>query len=73
LSGFFDLIYLNIVQYAEFKATIDIQNLKISTGELPRRAQELVFDWAELHQNELLVDWRLCEEKQQSIPIAPVK
>ena len=32
---FFDLIYLNIVQYAEFKATIDIQNLKISTGELP--------------------------------------
>ena len=70
---FFDLIYLNIVQYAKFKATIDIQNLKISTGELPRRAQELVFDWAELHQNELLVDWRLCEEKQQPIPIAPLK
>ncbi len=44
------------VQYAEHKATADIQTLTIATGELPRRAQELVLDWAELHQQELLED-----------------
>ncbi|CAN1517633.1 Protein of unknown function DUF4160 [Burkholderiaceae bacterium] len=37
------------VQYAEFKATVHIQSLTVATGELPRRAEELVLDWAELH------------------------
>ncbi|MDO8651685.1 MAG: DUF4160 domain-containing protein [Undibacterium sp.] len=61
------------VQYAEFKATVEIRSLTISSGSLPRRAQELVLDWAELHQQELLEDWRPCMEKQQPNPIAPLK
>ena len=61
------------VQYAEYKATVDIESLTLSSGELPRRAQELVLDWAELHQQELLEDWRLCMEKQQPKPIEPLK
>ena len=61
------------VQYAEYKATIDIQKLEIDDGELPRRAKELVLDWAELHQQELLDDWQLCMNKQQPRPIAPLK
>jgi hypothetical protein len=61
------------VQYAEYSATVDIKLLVIATGKLPRRAQELVLDWAELHQDELLEDWRLCMEKQQPIPIAPLQ
>jgi hypothetical protein len=36
-------------QYGEFKATIGIRELGILTGSLPRRALELVLDWAELH------------------------
>ena len=55
------------------KATVDIESLTLSSGELPRRTQELVLDWAELHQQELLEDWRLCMEKQQPKPIEPVK
>ena len=61
------------MQYAEYKATVDIVSLSLSSGELPRRAQELVLDWAELHQQELLEDWRLCMEKQQPKPIEPLK
>jgi hypothetical protein len=61
------------VQYAEYKATVDISMLVISSGDLPRRAQELVLDWAELHQEELLEDWCLCMEKQHPKPIAPLK
>ena len=60
------------VEYAEFKATVDIVELRISGGKLPRRAQELVLDWAELHQNELLIDWQLCTIKQQPNPINPL-
>ena len=61
------------VQYAEYKATVDISMLVISSVDLPRRAKELVLDCAELHQEELLEDWHLCMEKQQPKPIAPLK
>jgi hypothetical protein len=42
------------VQYAEFKATVEIKTLTIASGDLPRRAQELVLDWAELHHKSYL-------------------
>jgi hypothetical protein len=61
------------VQYADFVATVNIHSLSIADGNLPRRAQELVLDWAELHQYELLEDWQLCQQKQQPKPIAPLK
>lgn len=60
-------------EYAEFKAVIDIQNLAVIDGRLPRRAQELVLDWAELHQQELLDDWKLCADRQQPKPIPPLR
>jgi len=59
--------------YGEFKATVDIRLLAISDGNLPRRASELVLDWAELHQRELLEDWDLCQEKKHPKPIDPLK
>jgi hypothetical protein len=59
--------------YGEFKATVLIRDLCIGDGALPRRAGQLVLDWAELHQAELLVDWDLCQANQHPHPIAPLK
>ena len=53
--------------------TREIESLTIASGALPRRAQELVLDWAELNRQELLEDWRLCMDKQPPKPIAPLK
>ena len=39
--------------YAEYKATVNIGELCISEGSLPRRATQLVLDWAELHQADI--------------------
>ena len=61
------------VECAEHKATIDIRILTLATGKLPRRAQMLVLDWAEIHQAELLEDWQLCMNKQQPKQIAPLQ
>jgi len=61
------------VEYAEFKAVVDIRKLEVLEGHLPRRAQELVLDWAELHQQELLNDWNLCAAKQQPKQIPPLQ
>lgn len=60
-------------KYAEFKGIIDIQTLQMIKGDLPRRALELILDWAELHQSELLNDWDLCQEKQKPHKIEPLK
>ena len=61
------------VQYAEFKATINIEGLNITSGALPKRAQELVMEWATLHQKELLIDWKLCMDKLQPNQISPLR
>ncbi len=60
-------------EYGEFKAVVDITMLSITDGSLPRRAQQLVLDWAELHQQELLEDWQLCVAKAQPKQIAPLQ
>lgn len=60
-------------EYGEFKATVGILELEILAGFLPRRARELVLDWGELHQSELLADWELCRLHQQPNPIEPLK
>ena len=59
-------------EYAEFKATVDITRLCVLEGELPRRALDLVLDWAQLHREELLTDWNLWRAKEAPKPIAPL-
>ena len=59
--------------YGEYKATINIKNLCLDEGRLPRRAMQLVLDWTELHQTELLEDWALCQSKLQPNKIEPLK
>ena len=58
--------------YGKFKASVDIRGLRICDGTLSRRAAQLVLDWAELHQAELLEDWDLCQAKQKPKPIDPL-
>jgi len=60
------------VEYAEFKASVNIETLEVMEGKLSRRAQELVLDWAELHQQELLEDWELCRRHQEPKKIEPL-
>jgi hypothetical protein len=61
------------VEYAEFKAMVDINRLEIIEGQIPRRALELVLDWAELHRKELLMNWEACQKKQSPKKIEPLK
>lgn len=59
--------------YGECRGIIDINTLKMLEGDLPRRALSLILDWAELHQQELLLDWALCTKKQMPNKIEPLK
>lgn len=61
------------VKYGGETATIDIKTLKVIKGELSRRALELVLDWAELHQEQLMADWDLCQQDLMPQKIEPLK
>ena len=59
--------------YAEYEALIDLRDLRVMRGSLPRRAMALVLEWATEHRNELMEDWNLCNQLQTPKPIAPLK
>ena len=50
--------------YAEHEALIDIQELRVLRGSLPRRAMALVLEWAAERRGELTEDWNLCSQLQ---------
>lgn len=47
-------------EYQGYKAEYDIQSLKIIIGELPRRAHTMILEWASLHREELMINWKLA-------------
>jgi len=60
-------------RYGEFEATVDIGTLAVLQGQLPRRALNLVQEWATMHRGELLEDWRLCRENARPNQVEPLQ
>ncbi len=54
--------------YGEYEV-INIRTLEIVKGFMPRRALALILEWASLHREELMEDWKLCEMKQMPVKI----
>ena len=59
-------------KYAEFEASIGIEDGEILAGSLPRKQLRLVQAWIELHRDELLADWELASSGEQPYKIAPL-
>jgi hypothetical protein len=59
--------------YAEHEISIDIRTLAVANGTMPRRALALVLEWASEHREELLEDWKLCEQSQAPKKISPLQ
>lgn len=50
------------VQYAEYKAVIDIQKAAVIIGALPNKQLKLVLAWSVIHQDELMQNWELSKD-----------
>ena len=59
--------------YAEHKAAVDIQTCEILEGELPKKQKKLVLAWAELHQEELMANWKLVMNGENPFKINPLQ
>ena len=59
--------------YQGNEAKIDIENLQLVAGHLPRRALGLALDWAELHRDELRTNWALAQRRKPINDIKPLE
>ncbi|MBK9274071.1 MAG: DUF4160 domain-containing protein [Flavobacteriales bacterium] len=59
-------------EYQGQRAEFDIRTLELIAGSLPSRAHALVLEWAALHRQELLANWKLAVEGELPSPIDPL-
>ncbi len=60
-------------RYAGQRATIAIDTLAVLDGSLPARALGLAMEWAVIHREELLDNWRRAREQVPLHAIAPLE
>lgn len=59
--------------YNEFDCKYDLPDLKILDGYLPKRANNMVIEWATLHKDESLVNWDGAIQNKSLNKIEPLK
>ena len=52
------------VVFGEYNGVFDVQTLEMIEGDLPRRAQNMVLEWAQNYQNEMLEMWQTQEYRK---------
>ena len=60
------------VKYGDYNAIITIED-GIVKGSLPRRALNLIYDWLDLHKEDLMENWRRLENSESALKIEPLK
>jgi hypothetical protein len=61
------------VQYQDNEAVISIPEGKLLEGSLPKSKIKLVHAWIEIHQDELMADWKLAIQGEPIFKIDPLK
>ena len=59
-------------RYGGQVAVFTVESSKRIRGELPRRAERLVREWADLHRDELLRNWELARAGKPLASIDPL-
>ena len=56
--------------FAEYCALFSIEPPALYEGAIPRRQQNIILGWAEVHQQELLENWRRAREQEPVLKIS---
>lgn len=58
--------------YGEHEVSVEIESRRVH-GTFPRRALRLVLEWTELHEAELLENWKRARQARPLKPVAPLE
>ena len=59
-------------EYSGDEARFEIRTLRLNRGSLPRRAHNLVIEWADLHRVELMDNWERARRGEALLDIEPL-
>jgi hypothetical protein len=59
--------------YQDSKVVIGINDCEILGGQVPARQLRLIQAWIEIHRDELLANWKLCQNGEKPFQIEPLK
>jgi hypothetical protein len=60
-------------KYGSDEVAISINDIEVLEGSLPNKQLKMLLGWTALHQEELLENWQLAEQKQDLFSIEPLK
>jgi len=59
-------------KYGDYEALVSIEDLSVLEGEIPKRALNMVIEWAVLHKKELENNWLYVSENKLPQKIEPL-
>lgn len=59
--------------YQEYRATFLIDTGELQNGQIPSKQQRMIQAWIEIHREELLANWQLCQNGETPFNIEPLK
>ncbi len=59
--------------YNDNEAVFRISDGSLTTGDIPAKQVRLVQAWIEIHQEELLANWELCQNGEVPFKIDPLR
>lgn len=59
--------------YGGDEVLVSIRDIEVLEGAIPHKQLKMLLGWAALHQDELLENWELAENKQELFAIEPLK
>jgi len=60
-------------RYGDHEIRVEIESGSILSGSFPKRAQQLVLEWLDLHRHEVMEDWKLAEQRRPLRKIEPLE
>mgnify|MGYP004619749469 FL=1 len=60
-------------KYGGEEVVIGINDAEVLEGSIPSKQLKLLLGWTVLHQDELMDNWKLAEQKQDLFQIEPLK
>lgn len=59
--------------YGGNEVLVSIKDLEVLDGALPNKQLKMLLGWAAFHQEELMENWELAQDRQELFSIEPLK
>ena len=60
-------------KYCGYEVSVLIKDLEVLDGKMPKKQLNMILGWVAFHQDELMENWKLAENKEDLFEIEPMK